>query len=177
MGGISRILATSFITLMLVHPNCRCPRSRTGITAAFLYCGGYLLHRINSVLNWGLEVGLEYLMICSTRFMFAGVNWKGIFGLFSALSRCCVHSARQSHPLGKEVYDKDCITAPLRGGVEWPDVPALWFGQLPEGQGEQPPSKQRCHRGWLDQPSWFAVGLIVSHAADKGVSATFDCAS
>jgi hypothetical protein len=48
MGGISRILATSFITLMLVHPNCRCPRSRTGITAAFLYCGGYFLHSINS---------------------------------------------------------------------------------------------------------------------------------
>ena len=48
MGGISRILATSFITLMLVHPSCLCPRSRTGITAAFLYCGGYLLQRINS---------------------------------------------------------------------------------------------------------------------------------
>lgn len=148
MGGIARILATSFITLMLVHPNCRCPRSSTGITAAFLYCGGYFLHSINS---GSIGTGGGYLMICSTRFMFSGLNWKGIFGLFSALSRCSSIQHRTRHPLGREAYDKDCIAAPLRGGVDWPDVAALPFGQLPEGRGEQPPSKQRCHRAWRGQ--------------------------
>jgi hypothetical protein len=87
-------------------------------------------------------------MTCSTRFMFSGVNWKGIFGLFSALSRCCIHSARQNHPSGREPYDKDCIAAPLRRGMQQPDT-ALRFGQLPERRGKQPPSKQRCHRAWL----------------------------
>jgi hypothetical protein len=40
MGGISRMRATSFMTLMLVKPCCRWPRSSSGMTAAFLYCGG-----------------------------------------------------------------------------------------------------------------------------------------
>jgi len=34
------------MTLILVHPNCLCPKSNSGIVAAFLYCGGYLLPSI-----------------------------------------------------------------------------------------------------------------------------------
>lgn len=47
---------------MLVHPLfCRCPMSRRGMTAAFLYCGGYL------------EI------ISSALFMLSAENAKGIY--------------------------------------------------------------------------------------------------
>jgi len=70
MGGISRMRATSFITLMLVKPCWRWPRSNSGMTAAFLYWGGYRL-RI-SVMTASL----------------AGVNLKGMLGLLSGVLRC-----------------------------------------------------------------------------------------
>ena len=37
-------------------------------------------------------------MICSTRFMFSGVNLKGIFGLFSGVSRCYLLMPPVCHP-------------------------------------------------------------------------------
>lgn len=70
MGGISNILATSFITLMLVNPCCRWPRSSKGITAAFLYWLGYRES--------------TSLMSCS----FCALKWKGMSGLFSGVLRC-----------------------------------------------------------------------------------------
>jgi hypothetical protein len=38
--GISKTSATWFITAREVHPFCLCPRSSTGMTAAFLYWAG-----------------------------------------------------------------------------------------------------------------------------------------
>lgn len=70
MGGISKILATSFITLMLVNPCCLCPRSSNGMTAAFLYWLGYRLST-----SW-------------MSFSLIALNLKGMEGLFSAVSRC-----------------------------------------------------------------------------------------
>lgn len=70
MGGISRRRATSFMTLIEVKPCWRWPRSRMGMTAAFLYCGGYRLR--------------TSAMMASL----AGVNLKGISGLLSGVLRC-----------------------------------------------------------------------------------------
>src|ERR1700761_4534314 len=73
MGGISRIFATSFITLIDVQPCWRWPRSRRGITAAFLYCGGYRLR------------------ISSMRRRFVSLKVKGMEGLLSGVLRCYIH--------------------------------------------------------------------------------------
>jgi hypothetical protein len=70
IGGISRILATSFITEMLVQPACRCPRCRRGMQAAFLYWGGYLARML------------------STRCWFSLVKAKGIDGLLVSVFLC-----------------------------------------------------------------------------------------
>lgn len=70
MGGISSNLATSFMTLIDVKPCCLCPRSSNGMTAAFLYCGGYRAK------------------ISVMSFSFCGVNLKGMEALFSGVSRC-----------------------------------------------------------------------------------------
>lgn len=68
--------ATSFMTLMLVKPCCRWPRSSRGMTAAFLYWGGYRLR--------------TSAMTAS----FCGVNLKGMSGLLSGVFRCCVSLAQ-----------------------------------------------------------------------------------
>lgn len=62
--------ATSFMTLILVNPCWRWPRSSSGITAAFLYCGGYRLR------------------ISAMTASFWGVNLKGMEGLLSGVFRC-----------------------------------------------------------------------------------------
>lgn len=68
------------MTLKLVNPCCRCPRSSKGITAAFLYCGGYRFR------------------ISSTSLLFCSVNLKGMLALFTGLSRCCKQTVSFCRP-------------------------------------------------------------------------------
>ena len=99
IGGISRILATSFITEIEQNPCCLCPKSNSGITAAFLYCGGYRFE------------------ISSMRRRFCSVNLNGMEGLFWGVSRCwpgthqrlffplqSKHENRKSHSLHDNKY-------------------------------------------------------------------------
>ena len=71
MGGISSRRATSFMTLMLVKPCWRWPKSRSGITAAFFYGGGLGLW------IWWMSLFFFSLMV------------MGIAGWLSGVSRCC----------------------------------------------------------------------------------------
>jgi len=57
----------------------------------------------------------KYLMICSTRFMFSGLNENGICGLLSGVSRCWMMSMLWL----LETYDEYCITSSLNWGVNW----------------------------------------------------------
>lgn len=59
------------MTLMLVKPCCRWPRSRRGITAAFLYCDGYR-ERTSLMSCW-----------------FWSLKENGMSGLFTSVCRCC----------------------------------------------------------------------------------------
>lgn len=75
MGGISSIRATSFMTLILVKPCCRCPRSSKGMTAAFLYWLGYRL--TTSLMSSSL----------------IALNLNGMLELLYSVSRCYMRLA------------------------------------------------------------------------------------
>lgn len=112
IGGISSNRATSFMTLILVKPCCRCPRSSNGMTAAFLYWLGYRLS--------------TSLMSSS----FCALNLKGIEGLLSGVSRCYELLSKVNGRRRSSSYEHTTLRLSLRITAEHWKARLCWRGAI-----------------------------------------------
>lgn len=91
------------------------------MTAAFLYCGGYRLR------------------ISSMSLLFCSVNLKGMFALFSGVSRCCLGTLLETLKLQRGVgrtHDEDGIARRSRAGGECSALRSRSYAGWPKGAPE-----------------------------------------